>query len=251
MVKILWRITRWILAVFLGYMALGMLAFLFFGPEAKPEEKWQVQLWIGIDFVFFVLTFILFRSLFKKKKSTEPERIVLSARPIVKEPAIKLRFDQRHPGFVALFERVSFRGIGIKYLTYFNKLSDDSIWAARWFTIGFLPIIPISVDRLHRDENSTPLFPFVFKSTKFYTDRIEIQAFPSKLKRVTFVVHYAFTLPALLAPVALIAVLIFSYGYNLANSPLWAYLLGGLIWWAGVVYLNENWNNKRLLNSKF
>lgn len=251
MKNILWRILRWVLGVCLGHMAIFMLLFLFVAPKPRPEEEWQVQLWIGIDLVLFVLTILIFRSLYKNRKPKQVEKVVLSARPIAKEKPIHRRFDQRNPGFVAFFERVSFRGIGIKYLTYFNKLGEDSVWGARWFTIGFLPVIPISVDRLIRDENATPLFPMVSKTTKFYTDRLEIRPFPTKLKQRTFLIHYGLTVPALLAPVGVIAVLIFSYGYNLANSPLWAYLLGGVIWWGIVVYLNEKWNNTRLLKTSF
>lgn len=254
MMKVLWRIIQWTLGIFLGYMAIVMLVFLFITlpPNVKPAEEWELQLWIAIDLVFFVLTFIIFRSLFKKKKPRKQERIVLSARTVRREPELKLRFDQRNPGFVGFFERISIRGIGISYLTYFNQQNDTSVWGARWFTIGFLPIIPISVDHLIRsDENATTLIPFVLKSTKLYNERIEIHAFPSKLKRQTFLFHYGFTVPALLAPIILIATLIFSCRYNLANSHLWAYLLGGILWWGVIVYVNERWNNKRFLNSTF
>lgn len=252
MAKVLWRIIRWTLGICMGYTAIMMLVILFIAPEPKPEEEWQVQLWIGIDLVLFVLTFLIFRSLFRKKNAGEQERIVLSARAIIQEPVVKLRFDQRHPGFVGFFERHSIRGIGIGYLTYFNQQNDNSVWGARWFSIGFLPIIPISVDHLVRsDEKATTLIPFVLKSTKLYNERIEIRAFPSKLKRQTFLFHYGFTIPALLVPVGLIAVLIFSYDYNWANSPLWAYLLGSLIWWGVIVYLNERWNNRHFLKTVF
>jgi len=259
MKRILWRVIRWTLGIFLAYMSIVMLALLFIAipPNVKPAEDWELQLWIAIDLVLFVLTFIIFRSLFKKNKATEPERIILSARPVFKEPigketGVQKRFDQRNPGFVGFFERLSIRGIGIKYLTYFNQQSDGSVWGARWFTIGFLPIVPISVDHLIRSQDQkTREFSFVAKSTKDFNKRIEMRAFPAQLKRQTFLFHYGFTVPALLVPVLLVTVLIFSYRYNLANSPLWAYLLGGLIWWGVIVYLNENWNNKHLLNSTF
>lgn len=205
--RILWRLVRWTLAISLGYFAIVILILLgvsyTVGPKPKPEEEWQVWLVIGIELMLIFLTFIIFRSLFRKKKNAD-EPVVFSARkaPVqtVPELIVRKRFDERNPGFTAFFERYRIQKIGIDYLTYSDLQEDGSVYASRWFIFGFFPIIPISLDRICKgDKERKTHIPFLVSSSRLFEERLEIRSMPRRLKRLTFLQVYALLLPGMLA----------------------------------------------------
>jgi hypothetical protein len=250
-----WRVVRWVLRIVLAYLSISILVLLVLtftiGPKPKPDEEWQVYLVCGVELILIYLCFLTFKSLFKKKKPEET--LVYSARrPLAQEtPKVNTRFDQRYPRFIAFFERFRIKKIGIAYLTFLNQQEDGTVYATRWFIFGFLPLIPISMDRIRPSEEKTTVrIPFLASSTKLYEERIEIHPLPQRLKRLTLLQVYGLLLPGMFACLGLLLWFLFHPDLGVRNTPAWVYFVsfGGFI---ALVAYNEYWHTKRFLHRHF
>lgn len=237
------RIMKLIFGITLILFGLLVAFAIISAGTPKPNEMYQLYIAIGINAVVLIGGSLLVMKYFKTKEKKDLS-VTNSDKP--------LTFFDKYPQILQLIERYSINGIGTKYFTYSNQLEDGSIMAMKWFTIAWMPVIPIRQDRIKIiEETDTIYIPFVFWNSKFEYEKIDSFPINKKLRKATYIFYYALFLPALLLPIVSLIVWSILTNFSSETYTYWLAVLGVFSFGICCYFLEEKWNKKYFLNKNF
>lgn len=234
------RIMKLIFGIVLIVFGLLVTFAIISAGTPKQNEMYQLYIAIGINAFLLIGGSGLLLKYFKTREKKDLS-LTNSDKP--------LTFFDEYPQILRLIERYSMNGIGTKYFTYGNQMEDGSILAMKWFTIAWMPVIPIRQDRIKIiEENDTIYIPLVFWKSKFVYEKIDSFPINKKLRRITYIFYYALFLPALFLPIVSLIVWSILVNFSSDTYSFWLTVFGIFFYGIFCFFLEEKWNKKYFLN---
>ena len=240
------RLFNW----FKLFVAIDFIGVALFMPVSERKEfSKDVEQWsplVIVSVIFFTIGLLLLRWFLKTRK-----KLRKYLRPL--DPsALESAFYQNYPRFSNFIDGWSFNGFGTKYLMYSDRQADGSLYATRWLIVAFLPIVPLYRERISiLSETGKVYIPFFFSGSRMELYKKERVKLSRSLIRLTYIFHFLFFLPAIIAPVVLVLMYLNELAVLLPGAAFWWIILAYFAWGIFLMFLTELWNKRLFLDSKF
>lgn len=215
-----------------------------FNDETLEDEKRIVSAVVSALFLF--IAFLLFRWFLKTKRK-------FAAKDSKKDEfALETAFYLKNQTFIRYMDGWNINGFGTQYFTHHSKQADGSLFAIKWITVAFIPIIPLYQERIKlNSENKKMIFPFfISKSTFNYQliDRVEIT---KTLVSWTRIFYYLFFIPMITFPVLFLPLYLKDLRIIFSGTNFWWLILGYVCWGIFIVFLADLWNTRFFIYRNF
>jgi len=193
--------------------------------------------------ILFVIGFLLLLWFIKYHKI-----YYLRIDPLIKES----RFYSKNRRFCDFVDGWSFNGFGTKYFTYSNKQVDESIYATKWLTLAFIPLIPLYQEKIIIvSEKEILRIPLLFQSSKLIYKVIERLHLNSFLIKLTYCFYFLFVIPALVLPIVFLLIYLAELNIMFSGKKFWWVILTYFAWGIFIIFLTELFNKRFFLKTDF
>lgn len=225
------------------FLAIDILAVSIIMPIAGWQEMQEGEnRWIGvlIGFViFFSVGLSLLYWFFKTHRKLYP--------PLDMD-ILESRFYNAFPRLSNVLDGWNFNGFGTKYFSYSNRQPDNSVYATKWITVAFLPIIPLYRERIKIiSEKEKFTIPFFISSSRTQFQKMERIKINKRLNVLNLLFYYLIFLGGIISPLILVLIYLKQLLVIFPATRFWWLIVLYFAWGIFLMLMSELWDKRIFL----